>query len=118
MGNRVGVLKITPYKDIKELEDFYCGITEMDNFIHHSNGFTLSINNHYCKAFIVRDSSDEVIAVFALNFDAVQFDEDNLDDMFSGVLSCTPDISYEYKDVFVSKSHHLAEDTYLPIMLP
>ena len=116
MGSRVGVLKITPYKDIKELEDFYCGVAEMDNFIHHSDGFTLSINNHYCKAFIVRDSSDEVIAVFALNFDAVQFDEDNLDDMFSGVLSSTPDISYEYRDVFMSKSHHPAlEITYLAV---
>lgn len=116
MENRVGVLKIAPFKDIEELKDFYCGITEMDDFIHRSNGFSLSIDNHYCKAFVVRDSDNEVIAVFALNFDAVQFDGDNLDDLFSGALDRTPDINYEYKDVFMSKSHHPAlEITYLAV---
>lgn len=116
MEDRVGVLKIAPIKDIKELDNFYCGVTEMDDFIHHSNGFILSIVNHYCKAFIVRDGRNEVIAVFALNFDAIQFDEDNLDDMFSGALSSTPNIDYEYRDVFMSKSHHPAlEITYLAV---
>ena len=116
MEDRVGVLKVSAFKDISELADFYCGVTEMDDFIHRSSGFMLSLDNHFCKAFIVRDIADEVVALFALNFDSVQFDEENLDDMFSGALSTTPDISYDYKDVFISKSHHPAlEITYLAV---
>ena len=116
MESGMGVLKITPFENIKELEDFYCGIPEMDNFIHHSSGFILSINNHYCKAFVVRDDAGEVTALFALNFDSVQFDSENLDDIFSGILSSTPNIDSEYEAVFRSKNHHPSlEITYLAV---
>ena len=112
----MGVLRITPFENIEELKDFYCGIPEMDNFIHHSNGFILSLNNHYCKAFVVRNNAGKVIALFALNFDSVQFDAENLDDIFSGFLSSTPNIDSEYKDVFMSKNHHPSlEITYLAV---
>lgn len=116
MANRLGVLKIFPYNDIHELNDFYCGITEMDDFFHNSNGFSMSIDNHYCKAFVVRDESNDVVAVFALNFDAITFDSDNFDDIFSGALGNTPDIDYEYQENFKSKTHHPAlEITYLAV---
>lgn len=116
MGNELGTLTISSYKSKQDLEDFYCGITDMDNFFHSSTGFDMSIRNHYCKAFIVRNTNNEVIAVFALNFDSILFDEDNLDDMFSGALSTTPNMDYEYKENFMSKSHHPAlEITYLAV---
>ena len=116
MANSLGVLRISPYTGIQELNNFYCGITEMDNFFHNSEGFLMSIDNHYCKAFIVRDKSDDVIAVFALNFDAISFDSDNFDDIFSGTLGSTPDIDYEYQENFKSKTHHPAlEITYLAV---
>ena len=53
MEYNLGNLRIFPYKDIQELDKFYCGIAEMDKFIHNSNGFIMSIDNHYCKAFVV-----------------------------------------------------------------
>lgn len=116
MANSLGVLRIFPYKDIQELNGFYCGITEMDDFFHNSDGFPMSIDNHFCKAFIVKDKSDAVVAVFALNFDAISFDSDNIDDIFSGALGNSPDIDCEYQKNFKSKSHHPSlEITYLAV---
>ena len=46
MANSLGVLRISPYKDIQELDNFYSGITEMDKFLHESEGFSMSIDNH------------------------------------------------------------------------
>lgn len=116
MANSLGVLRIFPYKDIQELNSFYCGIDEMDNFLHDSEGFAMSIDNHFCKAFIVKDEDDEVVALFALNFDAISFDSDNIDDIFSGALGNAPDIDYEYLGNFRSKNHHPSlEITYLAV---
>ncbi len=116
MEYNLGNLRIFPYKDIQELDNFYCGITEMDKFIHNSNGFTMSIDNHYCKAFVVKDESSNIVAVFALNFDAISFDSDNIDDIFSGALGSTPNIDFEYNEIFISKVHHPAlEITYLAV---
>ena len=60
MEYNLGNLRIFPYKDIQELDKFYCGIAEMDKFIHNSNGFIMSIDNHYCKAFVVKDESNDI----------------------------------------------------------
>lgn len=116
MANSLGVLRISPYKDIQELDNFYCGVTEMDKFLHESEGFSMSIDNHYCKAFVVRDDSDDVVAVFALNFDSISFDSDNIDDIFSGALGNSLDIDYDYQESFKSKTHHPSlEITYLAV---
>lgn len=116
MEYNLGNLRIFPYKDIQELDKFYCGIAEMDKFIHNSNGFIMSIDNHYCKAFVVKDESNDIVAMFALNFDAISFDSENFDDIFSGALGSTPDIDFEYQEIFKSKVHHPAlEITYLAV---
>ena len=116
MEYKLGNLRIFPYKDIQELDNFYCGIAEMDKFIHNSSGFTMSIENHYCKAFVVKNESSDIVAVFALNFDAISFDSENFDDIFSGALGSTPDIDFEYHEIFESKVHHPAlEITYLAV---
>ncbi len=116
MASGMGSLKISPYKGIQDLDGFCCGIAEMDYFLHRSNGFDMSVKNHFCKAFVVRENDKEVVAVFALSFDSVSFDEDNLDDLFSGALGSTPNIDTEYKENFVSKIHHPAlEITYLAV---
>lgn len=112
----MGVLKISPYKGIQDLDGFYCGVAEMDDFLHRSNGFDMSVKNHFCKAFIVREDDAEVVAVFALSFDSVSFDEENIEDLFSGALGSTPNIDSEYKENFISKLHHPAlEITYLAV---
>lgn len=50
------------------LKRFRCGIRPMDDFIQ--DGLNLSIENHYCRAYIVKeDSSDDVVALFALSFE-------------------------------------------------
>lgn len=41
----------------------------MDKFIH--DGLDISIRNHYCNAYQVKDESSLVIAVFALSFDSL-----------------------------------------------
>ncbi len=38
MEYNLGNLRIFPYKDIQELDKFYCGIAEMDKFIHGITG--------------------------------------------------------------------------------
>jgi GNAT superfamily N-acetyltransferase len=111
----MGILKISRLEDYSLLKDFYCGVTEMDNFIHRSNGLMLSVKNHYCKAFMVKDD-DALVAIFALSFDSVTLDLDNKEDLFEGYLSKIPDIDEEYTNNFKSKLHHPAlEITYLAV---
>lgn len=105
-----------PISDTSELIDFYCGLDIMDNFIHSADGLLASIQNHYCKCFVVKDDNSHILAMFALAFDSISFDEDDIEDLFSGVLSSTPNITEGYKDNFTSKSHHPALDiTYLAV---
>lgn len=53
-----------------ELQDFYCGEPQMDEFIH-GNLKECSIN-HYCATYCVRDAANsEIAAIFSLSFDSV-----------------------------------------------
>lgn len=105
-----------PVKDFSELEDFYCGQKDMDEFIHSPSGLVMSVENHYCKCFSVKGEDNSLVAIFALSFDAVTLDSDSLDDLFSGIMSAVPNINIEYMDNFKSKNHHPAlEITYLAV---
>ena len=98
------------------MDSFECGLEEMDKFIHDPSGLRMSVDNHYCKCFGVKDEHDVTVAIFALAFDSVELDSDSLDDLFSGVMSAVPNISPEYSDNFKSKSHHPAlEIAYLAV---
>lgn len=110
---RFNAYRITDYS---EFDNFECGLAEMDNFIHSPYGLRLSIENHYCKCFGVRDEFNVTVAIFALAFDSVTLDSDSTDDLFSGVMSAIPNISLEYTENFKSKTHHPAlEIVYLAV---
>ena len=110
---RLNAFKIT---DFSELDGFECGLKEMDSFIHSESGLRMSIENHYCKCFEVKDEHDMTVAVFALAFDSVTLDSDSTEDLFSGVMSAVPNISIEYTDNFKTKNHHPAlEIVYLAV---
>ena len=47
----------------------------MDIFIR--NDFRMSVENHYCAAYVVT-YQDEVVAVFALSFDSLDLDSDGI----------------------------------------
>jgi GNAT superfamily N-acetyltransferase len=108
--------EITHLSDLRELDDFYCGIKLMDDFIH--SNLDTCIRHHFCSSFCLRNNSDKkVLAFFALSFDSLDLDDNDLDDMmkgFSGVEK--PELSLNYKNIFLSKHHYPAlEISYLAV---
>ena len=57
-------LRVKPLHDFHCLETFCSGVESMDIFIR--NDFRMSVENHYCAAYVVT-YQDEVVAVFALS---------------------------------------------------
>jgi GNAT superfamily N-acetyltransferase len=100
--------------DIVPLEDFHClntfcsGVESMDIFIR--GDFRLSIENHYCTAYLAK-YGEEVVAVFALSFDSLDLDIDDKDELNTGLSSTgTPDIDWNYRDTFYAKPRYPALD--------
>ena len=100
--------------DIVPLEDFHClntfcsGVESMDIFIR--GDFRLSIENHYCTAYLAK-YGEEVVAVFALSFDSLDLDTDDKDELNTGLSSTgTPDIDWNYRDTFYAKPRYPALD--------
>lgn len=89
-------------KETTCLHKFRCGVPAMDRFIQ--DGLNLSIDNHYCKAYIVKDiRANNIIALFALSFDSLDLDIDDKTDMMSGISTTdTPLLTDNYKDVFLT----------------
>ena len=110
-------LVITELKDASVLRDFYCGVEPMDRFIH--DGLQLSIANHYCCAYTVKlgEMSEAIDAIFALNFDSLDLDMDDKDEMMDGSSSTDkPLLTDDYKDIFLNKLHYPAlEISYLAV---
>lgn len=50
--------------DMSVLLDFYCGIFEMDDFIH--NSLQDAINHYPLETYIVRDSVNDIVAMFSI----------------------------------------------------
>lgn len=100
--------------DCSILKDFYCGIKEMDSFIH--NRLQTSVDNHYCKSYIARSQST-IVAFFALSFDSIKFDSEDMEELFAGIpIGDIPNVSNDYKEDFKLKLHHPAlEITFLAI---
>ena len=59
----------------------------MDRFIQ--DGLYLSVLHHYCQAYIVK-LGEEVIALFALSFDSLDLDEDDKNDLMTGISVADP----------------------------
>lgn len=112
MDNQINTL--TGNIDIVPLEDFHClntfcsGVESMDIFIR--GDFRLSIENHYCTAYLAK-YGEEVVAVFALSFDSLDLDTDDKDELNTGLSSIgTPDIDWNYRDTFYAKPRYPALD--------
>lgn len=104
----VGQIVIEPLEDFHCLKTFCSGVESMDIFIR--SDFRLSIENHYCTAYVAK-FQDEIVAVFALSFDSLDLDSDDKDELASGFASTgTPNIDWNYKDTFYSKPRYPALD--------
>lgn len=108
-------LAIEHLKGIEELKDFYCGVSKMDEFIH--GGLDASLYNDYCKAYTVKNEAGIVVAFFALSFDSLQLDVDDIEDLRNGWAdTSTPQPTPEYFRTFWSKVHYPAlEIAYLAV---
>lgn len=94
-------------KDISCLENFYCGVEEMDYFIHH--GLYKKLGTHHCQLYTLVNDAHEVVAMFALSSDALFLDSDSKDDL---ELMSPPSFNDDEPkaDAFWSKSHYPAVD--------
>ena len=108
-------LTIEHLKGIEGLKDFYCGVSKMDEFIH--GGLEESLLNDYCKAYSVKNEDGNLVAFFALSFDSLQLDLDDIEDLQNGWAdTSTPQPTPEYFRTFWSKVHYPAlEIAYLAV---
>lgn len=109
--------KVNPFLQeirVKSLDNYNClerfcsGVESMDNFIR--GNFRLSVENHYCTAYIAKCKED-LVALFALSFDSLDLDTDDKDELISGISSAgTPDVNFDYKETFYAKPRYPALD--------
>ena len=109
-------LTINRLQSIEELKNFRCGVPKMDAFIHNG-GLKESIRNCYCQAYSVRNAENKLVAFFALSFDSLQLDIDDVEDLQNGWSdTSTPQPTEEYFDTFWAKVHYPAlEIAYLAV---
>ena len=69
--------------DASVLSNFYCGIQEMDDFIH--NNLQDYLKRTDCEAYAVKHGG-EIIAMLSLGEDVLCLDEDDKGDMRSGFI--------------------------------
>ena len=96
MGSKVDSilqeLRVKPLSDFHLLKSFYSGVESMDIFIR--NDFRMSIENHYCTAYVVM-LKEEVVALFALSFDSLDLDTDDKEELEAGIsLTSIPALDY------------------------
>ena len=97
--------------DASVLSNFYCGIPEMDDFIHQKlQGFLNRTDNN---TYVVR-YGEEIIAMLSLGDDTLTLDEDDKDDMKSGFIP-KPTIALEQKDYLEEREFPAVEITYLAV---
>ena len=101
-------IDIVPLEDFNCLKAFHSGVKSMDDFIQ--SDFVLSVENHYCSAYAAK-AGDEIVAVFALSFDSLDLDSDDKEELMTGIsMTATPDVDWNYKDTFYSKSRYPSLD--------
>ena len=101
-------ITIVASKTVNDLLDFHCGVPAMDRFIH--DGLQKSIMHHFCQLYKVL-MDEEIVALFALSFDSINLDEDDKEEVSSGISTAsTPNITFDYEDTFYSKRRYPALD--------
>ena len=97
-GNNFGEeVRISRVVETDDFSSFHCGVEEMDSFIH--DGLRQSADNHFCVLYKVTIAK-EIIALFALSFDALYLDYDDRNDLQQG---SGESLVEEYADVFWDK---------------
>ena len=109
-------LLIQRVTDFSGIEQFECGITQMDNFLHeHLEDCSKS---HYCTTYFVRFEHDgDIVALFSLSNDSVDIDSDDFEDMRIGASGTDlPLVDELFREQFEQKYTYPAlEITYLAV---
>lgn len=109
-------IQIKRTSNFSELQSFTCGIEIMDTFIHES--LEKCVQNHYCTAYTVCDMATScVVAIFALSFDSLNLDDDDKEEMMTGISNAqTPLLATNYEEIFLGKKVYPAlEISYLAV---
>ena len=97
--------------DASVLSNFYCGITDMDDFIHEKlQGY---LNRTGCEAYVIKQKN-EIVAMLSLGKDMLNLDDDDKDDMRSGYIP-KPTIASEDQSFLAEKEFPAVEITYLAV---
>ena len=97
--------------DASVLSNFYCGIDEMDEFIH--NKLQEYVTKTGCDTYTIKQG-DEIVAMLSLGEDTLSLDDDDKDDMRHGFVP-KPNIALDNKDFFTEKDFPAVEITYLAV---
>lgn len=97
--------------DASVLSNFYCGIQDMDDFIHEKlQGY---LNRTGCEAYTIK-LGDDIVAMLSLGEDILCLDDDDKDDMRSGFIP-KPNVALEDQDYLSEKEFPAVEITYLAV---
>lgn len=97
--------------DASVLSNFYCGIQDMDDFIHEKlQGY---LNRTGCEAYTIK-LGDDIVAMLSLGEDTLCLDDDDKDDMRSGFIP-KPNVALENQDYLSEKEFPAVEITYLAV---
>jgi GNAT superfamily N-acetyltransferase len=97
--------------DASVLSNFYCGIQEMDDFIHKKlQGY---LQRTDCEAYAIKHKG-EIVAMLSLGEDVLCLDEDDKGDMRSGFIP-KPSKALETQAFLMEKEFPAVEITYLAV---
>ena len=97
--------------DVSVLSNFYCGIPDMDDFIHERlQGY---LDKTGCEAYVIKHNN-EIVAMLSLGNDTLNLDDDDKDDMRSGFVP-KPTIALKNQDFLAEKVFPAIEITYLAV---
>lgn len=75
-------LLIQRVTDFEGIDQFECGIAQMDKFLHEH--LADCSKSHYCTTYFVRfEQGGDIVALFALSNDSVDIDSDDFDGQVS-----------------------------------
>ena len=77
--------KIKQIEDLSVLKTFRCGVDIMDQFIQ--TGLSDCVQSHLCVPYGCYNSKGQILAFFALSFDALDLDFDDKEDLRQGFTS-------------------------------
>lgn len=108
---------LQPLLSVQQLNDFWCDIEEMDNFIH-SDSLSQSLYDNACDAYLAYDNTGNLVGFFALNMDILDLDDDDKDDLTHGYSRAeTPQFKTdkEFAEFMSQPRFHVVDIAYLAV---